>query len=952
MKSTCILLLLFFCGYVFAAGGNFGGGDGSIANPYIIEDAADLFAVNKYPSAAYILAADIDMANYNFIVAPINYLVRGHFNGNHHAIKNLRVSGDSDVGLFSILTESNVTDLGLTDANITGRNNVGILVGRVVSSNILRCYSTGTVDGTAVIPGYGNCCAGGLIGVMPAYAWGHSHIENCYSTANVTGVNEVGGLVGYCESYNDRFSSIHFNNCYSTGSVSGQDSSSIGGFCGEGHYSTFCHCYSIGSVSDNTCGGFIGTFEPHQDFPSDNNFWNTETSGADTGGSSGDFSWLVGIDNALMSQQSTYTFGSWDFINNWVMDDYYGRPLLRGLLEPQYYTVTATVGANGAVNHAGSNWCEYGSMFLLTATPDTGYVVDGWYINSTQAQNGGLTYEAGPIASDLDIEVTFKTATNMCNVTVSAGANGNVSPDGTVQIAQGEQLIIHATPEYGYEVEMWKLDGSVYQYGSNIFTLYDTQTNVNIISVDVIFESIMYSIHISSGLPVGNGDILIGDDGSTTPDGYQSVQQGDNLSITAYPASGYSVAAWYINGVPCNNGLSIYDLQNISDDMDIFVLFKNDIFTDGSGTTLDPYHVYDMTTLSAVNDDLAANYIMTEDIVFPQEASGSDKALIAYDTSHPFLGIFNGNGKKFTGFKIDSTADYLGVFGVISSANGLVGEVRGLTVEQPTVNGGSASCVAALCGYNQSGKIEKCRVTAADVTADNRVGGLCGYNTGIIKYSSAEGSVTGSYRTGLLTGNCYTGSIIDCYAIGDITVGVTGSGGGIAGDANASTISNTYSSCEVGGEASNLGGFCGWSQNSSYSGCANDSDACSAFIGGTGGGDSGAATGFNTSQMQTLNSWICMGWDFVGETTNGTNDIWRMCADGVDTPRLRWEFAPADFVCDDGVNLVDFAYLANYWGLTGCDIGTDCGRADIDGTGDVGLGDLLELTNDWLVGVN
>ena len=46
--------------------------------------------------------------------------------------------------------------------------------------------------------------------------------------------------------------------------------------------------------------------------------------------------------------------------------------------------------------------------------------------------------------------------------------------------------------------------------------------------------------------------------------------------------------------------------------------------------------------------------------------------------------------------------------------------------------------------------------------------------------------------------------------------------------------------------------------------------------------------------------------------------------------------------------MVDFAYLSQYWVLTGCNSGTDCGRADIDNSGDVGLPDLLEVANDWL----
>ncbi|MBN2271118.1 MAG: hypothetical protein JXN61_10920, partial [Sedimentisphaerales bacterium] len=125
-KSRLILILM-FCGRVFAAGGNFGGGNGSVSSPFLIEDAADLLAVNNHESAAYILGADIDLAAYNFTRAPITRLLRGSFEGNGHVIRNLKISGDSYVGLFDGLMLSNVTNLGLIDADITGRSNVGIL---------------------------------------------------------------------------------------------------------------------------------------------------------------------------------------------------------------------------------------------------------------------------------------------------------------------------------------------------------------------------------------------------------------------------------------------------------------------------------------------------------------------------------------------------------------------------------------------------------------------------------------------------------------------------------------------------------------------------------------------------------------------------------------------------------------------------------------------------------
>ena len=52
------------------------------------------------------------------------------------------------------------------------------------------------------------------------------------------------------------------------------------------------------------------------------------------------------------------------------------------------------------------------------------------------------------------------------------------------------------------------------------------------------------------------------------------------------------------------------------------------------------------------------------------------------------------------------------------------------------------------------------------------------------------------------------------------------------------------------------------------------------------GSDSG--TGKTTAQMQTADTFLEAGWDFVDETENGAEDIWWIL-EGQDYPRLWWE---------------------------------------------------------------
>jgi hypothetical protein len=66
--------------------------------------------------------------------------------------------------------------------------------------------------------------------------------------------------------------------------------------------------------------------------------------------------------------------------------------------------------------------------------------------------------------------------------------------------------------------------------------------------------------------------------------------------------------------------------------------------------------------------------------------------------------------------------------------------------------------------------------------------------------------------------------------------------------------------------------------------------------------------------MQMKSTFTNDGWDFVGETANGIEDIWKMC-DG-SYPKLIWQKGiTGDFTCPDGVDFIDYSVLAKQWML-------------------------------------
>jgi hypothetical protein len=185
------------------------------------------------------------------------------------------------------------------------------------------------------------------------------------------------------------------------------------------------------------------------------------------------------------------------------------------------------------------------------------------------------------------------------------------------------------------------------------------------------------------------------------------------------------------------------------------------------------------------------------------------------------------------------------------------------------------------------------------------------------------------------------GTLRDCYATG----GVDGNDslGGLVGATVGGTITFCYSAGKV-GNGSGAGGLVGACDITPNTACFWDIQT-SEQDQGIGGGFCGRVTGLTTAEMKIRAVFTGAGWDFVGEWANGDDDIWRMCANGVDYPRLSWEFSDdGDFACPNGVTIEDLAYLAGRWMAS---TPATVGAADANGDGRVDLLDLAILSENW-----
>ena len=212
----------------------------AIAQGYtIITTADELQAMQDNLSGIYILMNNIDLEGYDWTsVGTTANPFLGEFNGNGYVISNLKIikPDENDLGVFGYTGTSSISNLGLENIEINGKDHCGSLVGQG-GGTVKNCYSTNAViSGRHII--------GGLIG------WDFTNsISFCYSNSDVSGNGYVGALLG--ESYNS------VDNCFAVGSVTSPWLA--GGLIGK-CYSKISNSYAAAKVScNNDGGGLVGS---------------------------------------------------------------------------------------------------------------------------------------------------------------------------------------------------------------------------------------------------------------------------------------------------------------------------------------------------------------------------------------------------------------------------------------------------------------------------------------------------------------------------------------------------------------------------------------------------------------------------------------------------------------------------------------------------------------------
>ncbi len=210
--------------------------------------------------------------------------------------------------------------------------------------------------------------------------------------------------------------------------------------------------------------------------------------------------------------------------------------------------------------------------------------------------------------------------------------------------------------------------------------------------------------------------------------------------------------------------------------------------------------------------DLVNSSVDTAGVTFELTSDINMKGInfrgIGFSSSVNFQGTFKGNNHVISNLTINTTEDYVGLFGSVDH-----GSIDSVTLENCNISG--QECVGGLVGYGEYEDITNCYVIGNVTGEEDYVGGLQGrgYHCNITNCYAA-GSVSGDWRIGGLIG-AHSGllaSIDNSYA----TSKVTGKNnvGGLVGDLGGDyvNVSNCYATGSVNGNEK-VGGLAGWVSN-------------------------------------------------------------------------------------------------------------------------------------------
>ncbi|KKW80038.1 hypothetical protein AAV97_06215, partial [Acinetobacter sp. Ag2] len=276
--------------------------------------------IAKYPIGKFLIGNNIDASetvdwNGGAGFKPIGEYGGGSsffgvLDGLGHTINKLTINRPDTnfVGLIGAGANTTIKNLGIVDANISGRLSSGILAGYLYGDNnqISNVYTTGTFSGCSA----GFC--GGIVGVLTGT---ENKLSNSFSSVNInTKWSEYGAVGGLVGSVGEK-DKVTIENSYYTGNINSL-ADNVGGILGGFYDDTVLNIdntYVTGTIQGKSnAGNIVGKGSNTTNI--NNSFWNQDTTGQSLaiGNSQGSLVNTLGLTTTQMQDLNTFKNAGWD----------------------------------------------------------------------------------------------------------------------------------------------------------------------------------------------------------------------------------------------------------------------------------------------------------------------------------------------------------------------------------------------------------------------------------------------------------------------------------------------------------------------------------------------------------------------------------------------------------------------------------------------------------------
>ena len=194
------------------------------------------------------------------------------------------------------------------------------------------------------------------------------------------------------------------------------------------------------------------------------------------------------------------------------------------------YTITVSANPSNGGTVTGGGSYNQGQSCTVSATANNGFTFTNWTENgSVVSTQANYTFT---VTGNRNLVANFQGQQQSYTITVSANPTNGGTVTGGGSYNQGQQCTVSATPATGYTFLRWTENGT--QVSTNANYTFTVTGNRNLVAQ---FQQQNYTISVSAN-PSNGGTVA----------GGGAYHYGDNCTVIATPANGYTFLRWTENG--------------------------------------------------------------------------------------------------------------------------------------------------------------------------------------------------------------------------------------------------------------------------------------------------------------------------------------------------------------------------------------------------------------------